>query len=341
MAGGTVGVAYNQCLSASGGDGGPYTYALDSGSVPAGTSLTSGCVTGTPTTATTYNFAVTANDGTDTSVAKSLSIIIGANPPTITTLTLPNGIVDTGYSTQACASGGTPAYTFTVSVGSLPAGLTLTTGSPCATVSGTPTTASTTSFTLQISDSLSQTDSQAYTVVVVPAIQNVELSVVVAVGSNAANVVFGGSGFGSGTACIVQLLQSDIVVKENAEVLRLAKQRSTFSGLSPLTTYGAVVSCPQSTTQTPVFFTTLALEATAPVTVPIVLKPPSIHPTVTQVTLDWGVDSVAENTVTQSCASGCTINLSLSAGIYVVRHIWKNVGGTALATSGGRELIVP
>jgi hypothetical protein len=340
MSGGTVGVAYSQCLSASGGDGGPYTYALDSGSVPAGTSLSAGCVTGTPTTNATYNFAVTANDGEDTSAPKNLSIIIAGNPPNITTTFLPNGTQGGQYAAQICATGGTPPYAFTKPSGSYCAGLSLVDASPCASLSGTTSAAEVCSFTIRATDSLSQTDDQALTIQVSPALLT-PLSVHVLVGSTSALVIFGGAGLEANTSCVVQILQSDIVVKQNEETLRFAKQRSAFNGLSPEITYGANVSCPNSTSPGIEFFTTLPLEASAPVTVPLVLKPSPVLPTATQVTVDYGVNSVSEQTVTQACGSGCTVNLSLSSGIYVYRWIWKTAGGVALATSNTRELIVP
>jgi len=60
---GIVGSTFNQTLTASGGSG-PYTYAITSGSLPAGLSLVSstGVISGTPTSATTATFTVTATD---------------------------------------------------------------------------------------------------------------------------------------------------------------------------------------------------------------------------------------------------------------------------------------
>jgi hypothetical protein len=56
----TIGESYNQALSASGGTG-PYTFAVTSGALPAGLSLASGVISGTPTgPAGTANFTITA-----------------------------------------------------------------------------------------------------------------------------------------------------------------------------------------------------------------------------------------------------------------------------------------
>ena len=339
MPGGTVGVAYSQCFAASGGDDGPYTWTKTVGSFPGGLSLATGCVSGTPTTAEEQTFTMQACDGTPLCGTKQLSITISANAPSITTLTVQNGVVDVPYATQICATGGTPPYTFSKTAGDYCTGLSLTDGSPCATLTGTPTVVQSCSFTIQVEDDSSQTDPQAYSSQVAAGL--VEMVITVLSGSNSALVIFGASGMEAGTDCTVEIKQGDVVVGSNDEVLRFARQRSAFNGLVQSTTYGAVVSCPLVSAQASVTFTTLPLEATAPVTVPIVLKPNALLSTVTQVTVDYGVDDVSENTTTVACTTGCTVNLSLSAGIYVYRYIWKDAGGNALATSNTRELIVP
>ena len=61
---GEVGVPYTYTFTATGGNGGPYTWTLASGSLPAGLSLsTGGSITGTPTTEASYSFVVRASDG--------------------------------------------------------------------------------------------------------------------------------------------------------------------------------------------------------------------------------------------------------------------------------------
>lgn len=73
---GKVGVAYSQALAATGTT--PITWTLESGSLPAGLSLSSsGIISGTPTTAGTFTFTVKATNsaGSDT---QELSIVIQA-----------------------------------------------------------------------------------------------------------------------------------------------------------------------------------------------------------------------------------------------------------------------
>jgi type VI secretion system secreted protein VgrG len=64
--------------------------------------------------------------------------------------TFPNGTVGVAYSQTLTGTGGTAAYTFSMSSGSLPAGLTLT---PGGLIAGTPTTAGTSTFVLTAIDS--------------------------------------------------------------------------------------------------------------------------------------------------------------------------------------------
>jgi hypothetical protein len=68
---------------------------------------------------------------------------------TLAPATLPNGTVAVAFSQTVSASGGTAPYSFAVTVGTLPSGLTLTS---TGTVAGTPTTAGTSTFTIQGTD---------------------------------------------------------------------------------------------------------------------------------------------------------------------------------------------
>src|SRR6185503_18420907 len=149
---GIVGIAYAQSVGASGGEP-PYTWSLVNGSLPAGLSLAAGgMISGTPGSAGSSNFTVRVTDRASNSTTAMLSMTI--NPPvlTITTSSLPAGIVGVAYSQTLGAAGGSPPYSWLVSGGSLPAGLNLAAGG---TISGTPGTPVASSFMVRVTDSAS------------------------------------------------------------------------------------------------------------------------------------------------------------------------------------------
>src|SRR5882757_2970814 len=158
---GTVGAAYSSLVIASGGST-PYTYSA--GNLPTGLAINSGTgtITGTPAqnSAGTWSATVKVTDSTQPSsqsATAGLSIKISATPPTapvplaVTTSSLPGGTTGSPYSSTALqASGGVSPYTWSLSAGTLPAGLTLAAGGA---ISGTPTVAGSYPVTLVVTDS--------------------------------------------------------------------------------------------------------------------------------------------------------------------------------------------
>ncbi|HEY0660566.1 MAG TPA: putative Ig domain-containing protein [Lysobacter sp.] len=160
----TYGVAYNQTFTASGGTG-PYSYAL-TGTLPTGLTFDSGTATlsGTPTQPGSFPITVTATDsstgpGAPYSVSANYTVQVSAPPIVISPATLPDGIVDVAYSQTLSASNGTDPYTFTLTAGTLPAGLSLASDGG---LTGTPTAAGTFNFTVQAEDANARTGTRAY-----------------------------------------------------------------------------------------------------------------------------------------------------------------------------------
>jgi hypothetical protein len=171
---GTVGSPYSFAFTGAGGCGPalPYQYSLIGGSLPPGLTLaSSGQVSGTPTDAGGWSFWVNLSDQNPPSASwcvpadaqREFTITInGAGSPapgpspgpapapalSITTSSLPMATVGATYSTTLSASGGSGTKTWTVTAGSLPAGLSL---SANGVVSGTPTAPGTASFTANVS----------------------------------------------------------------------------------------------------------------------------------------------------------------------------------------------
>jgi Putative Ig domain len=97
-----------------------------------------------------WNVTVTNTSGLSSTLNNGFTVTSPAVSLSITTASLPNGMVNTAYSQTLQATGGTPPYTWTVSPGSLPAGLSLSTAGL---ISGTPATAQTANFTVTVADS--------------------------------------------------------------------------------------------------------------------------------------------------------------------------------------------
>jgi hypothetical protein len=175
LPGATLTAAYSQTLSATGGTS-PYTWAC--GTLPSGLSLntSTGVISGTPNgSAGTTNFNCTATDSLSTaSSAQPLGVTVAA-APVITTASLPAGITGSAYSQTLVTTGGTAPLTFTVSVGSLPTGVSL--GSSTGTISGTPSATCSCSFTIQVADANSVTGTKALSISVTAPSNNPVISV--------------------------------------------------------------------------------------------------------------------------------------------------------------------
>jgi hypothetical protein len=167
---GSVGTPYNQIVSASGGTA-PYVFSISSGALPGGLLLNAatGAISGTPLTAGTFTFSITAIDAIGCSGTRLYTISIsGAGCPVITLSpsTLPPGSAFAFYSQTITSTGGTGPYTYTISAGALPPGLAL---SPTGTISGQPLQPGVYNFTVRTSDVGGCLGAQQYSIAIVAA----------------------------------------------------------------------------------------------------------------------------------------------------------------------------
>ncbi|HEV2288638.1 MAG TPA: putative Ig domain-containing protein [Candidatus Acidoferrales bacterium] len=169
------GSPYNFPFAAVGGVP-PVTWSIIAGSLPPGLSLapTTGQVSGTPTTQGSFGFTLQATDssllppnGTAQVAQQPLTLTVGApNSLSITTTTLSSANTAIDYSVPIHVTGGISPFTWVVTSGILPSGLSLDPSSGV--ISGVPTAVSTNTFTVQVTDSESpaQQASQTLTLAV-------------------------------------------------------------------------------------------------------------------------------------------------------------------------------
>jgi hypothetical protein len=170
LPGDTISIPYNTTIAATGGTGNVTLMVSNiSGSIPGlsipisnGSTL---AISGTPTTPGTLTFKVTAIDSIGAIAASTY--VLTVNPPlSLSSATLPADTAGVPYSQTISASGGTPTVALAVSnvTGSIP-GITIpTNGTGALSISGTPTSPGTESFTVTASDASGAVTSVVYTI---------------------------------------------------------------------------------------------------------------------------------------------------------------------------------
>ena len=156
----TASLPYSQNFAASGAGGGPYTYG-QTGSLPNGLAFTGNTLSGTPTQTGQFTFTITAQDtvsGCTGGTAYTLTVVC----PTIDLLpaSLPPAVKDQPYYQTLTPSAGVGPFSFALTGGQLPDGLTL---SSDGVLSGTPTVSGSFSITVTVTDVNECTGSRSYT----------------------------------------------------------------------------------------------------------------------------------------------------------------------------------
>jgi hypothetical protein len=158
LAAATRGTAYTAQVNSTGGTT-PVTWAIVSGALPAGLSLNraSGLISGTPAATGSFAFTIEATDGEARSARRELSITVTAPPLFIELVPAVEALKGTAFSYQIGASGGVAPYTWSVTSGALPAGLSL--NAATGTLSGTATEAGTFNVGITLRDAAAQSAS--------------------------------------------------------------------------------------------------------------------------------------------------------------------------------------
>ncbi len=113
------------------------------------TTLFATTYTAPATVTTAFTVTLTGTSTAKPSIFGTITLSIPANP-TITTTTLPGATFGAPYTVTLAGNGGITPYTFAITQGALPTGLTL--SSTSGTITGTPTSGGTASFTVTLTD---------------------------------------------------------------------------------------------------------------------------------------------------------------------------------------------
>jgi uncharacterized repeat protein (TIGR03803 family) len=163
----TIKAGYNQTITATGGTG-SLTLSQSAGTLPPGLALSSsGILSGTPSTAGTFSFTVTATDSLGATAIRSFTVTM--NPRvTLRTDPLPPGAIGKAYNQTIAAGGGTGSKTLSVAVisGSVPGVTIPSTGTNAIVISGTPTGPGIETFTVTATDSIGASIAESYTLTV-------------------------------------------------------------------------------------------------------------------------------------------------------------------------------
>ncbi|MGH8085780.1 MAG: putative Ig domain-containing protein [Lysobacter sp.] len=169
LADGTVGAAYSQTVSGSGGTA-PYTFAVSAGSLPVGLSLNAatGAISGTPSEGGASAFTIMATGANGFSGQRAYAPNFAAPDIVIAPATLPDASAGQSYGPQIItASGGIAPYSYALVTGALPAGLSLAANGS---LSGTATATGSFNFSVRATDSSTgdgpYSDQQAYALTV-------------------------------------------------------------------------------------------------------------------------------------------------------------------------------
>ena len=156
--------AYNQTVTATGGNG-SYTWTVTGGALPQGLTLgTNGAITGTPTEDGSFTATVQVEDAASHTASKAFTLLVAGAPLQIlTAVALPDAVQDSPYSTALTSSGGITPHVWSLTGGSLPNGVSLASDGQ---LSGTPTLAGSYEFEATVTDASGQLLEKAFTLMV-------------------------------------------------------------------------------------------------------------------------------------------------------------------------------
>ncbi len=283
------------------------SYSITAGALPGGVTLnaTSGVISGTPTTAVGSPFVVTlqASNGVAPAATQTFTLTVN-HPPVITSASSTAFVVNTAGSFQVVATG-SPAPTFSITAGTLPASVAtlnaagLLTAAPASSTSGSPF-----SFTITATNSAG-TNNQSFTLSVStgPTITTQPTAQTVGPGTNAQFTVAATSNGGALTYQWQRRVDSTGFFNLSDSASHLGTNTATLTVVSPSQTasgyqYQVVVS---SGVGTPATSASVALTVTSP-------------PQITSLNTASFVEAQSSSFTVQATGSPSTMTFSLTSG---------------------------
>src|SRR5262249_35479660 len=152
----------------------------------------------------TFNFTINVQDVNAATDSKAFQMMVNVAPSITTVSPLASGVIGVAYSTTLTAAGGTTPYTWSITSGALPSGVTM---SNAGVISGSPSVSGTFNFTVKVQDVNGATDSKAFQMTVnpsaVPAPSIISISPNTGVMTGGTAITIGGSDFQNGATVSV------------------------------------------------------------------------------------------------------------------------------------------
>ncbi|MCW2936855.1 MAG: hypothetical protein JWM19_7817, partial [Actinomycetia bacterium] len=319
-----VGSAYSDTLTAAGGTA-PYTWSVNAGSLPSGITLSSaGVLSGTPTTTGTYSFTVNVIDKNNGIATTPITLVVGAGL-TLTFGTPPSGQVGTAYTDTLTAAGGTAPYTWSVSAGTLPAGITL--NASTGVLAGTPTAGGTANFTIKVTDAAGLTATHATSITILAGALTIAASANVATTTPGATVSYTITATNSGQIALTGATLTDPlsgVLDDASYNGNAAATAGTVSFASPNLTWTG----------------NLAIGATATITFTVTVNNPDTGDKIlaAAITSTTAGSNCAAGSIDPNCALSVRVSVLTITGTASVSTTTPNgtVGYTITVTNSGQ-----
>ena len=113
---GVVGTSYSQALAAAGSPDLPYAYSLTGGTLPDGVNLVAGVLTGTPTTAGSFSFTLTATDVNGCTGSRTYTVEVCVAPSITPT---PAAVCALSTANTASGPAGATSYSWSIANGTI------------------------------------------------------------------------------------------------------------------------------------------------------------------------------------------------------------------------------